>query len=112
MPTASNGRVAIVTGAAHGIGAATVRHLATRGWHIAGADLDETALEAVAAETGAVPVACDVGSEAEVERLVAVARTRFGRIDAIVSNAGISIAASHPSRPRRWRGGTGCSPPT
>ena len=96
MPTDSNGRVAIVTGAAHGIGAATARHLARQGWHIAGADLDEAALEAVADETGAVPVACDVGSEAQMERLVAVARTRFGRIDAIVSNAGISMAGFAP----------------
>ncbi len=96
MPTTSNGRVAIVTGAAHGIGAATARHLARRGWRIAGADLDEAALAAVATETGAVPVACDVGREAEVERLIAVARTRFGRIDAIVSNAGISISGFVP----------------
>jgi NAD(P)-dependent dehydrogenase (short-subunit alcohol dehydrogenase family) len=89
MPTDSEGRVAIVTGAARGIGAAVTRHLARRGWRIAGADVDETALAAVAAETGAVPVHCDVGGEADVERLVAVARTRFGCIDAVVSNAGI-----------------------
>ena len=43
---------------------------------------------AAAAETGGVAIACDVGSEADVERLVAVARARLGRIDAIVSNAG------------------------
>jgi NAD(P)-dependent dehydrogenase (short-subunit alcohol dehydrogenase family) len=92
MATDGDGRVAIVTGAAHGIGAATARHLARRGWRIAGADLDEAPLEGLAGETGAVPVHCDVGREAEVERLVAVARTRFGRIDAIVSNAGISVA--------------------
>jgi len=37
-----------------------------------------------------VGVACDVGREADIDRLVALARTHFGRIDAIVSNAGIS----------------------
>ena len=89
MPTDREGRVAIVTGAARGIGAAITEHLTRRGWRIAGADLDEASLAAVAAETGAVPVHCDVGSEADVERLVAVARARFGRIDAVVSNAGI-----------------------
>src|SRR5262245_31785409 len=94
MPTDSEGRVAIVTGAARGIGAAVTRHLARRGWRVAGADVDEAALAAVAAETGAVPVDCDVGGEADVERLVAVARTRFGRIDGVVSNAGIGGFAS------------------
>jgi len=81
--------VAIVTGAAHGIGAAAARRLAMRGWRIAGADLDGEALAKVATETGGVAVQCDVGNEGDVERLVAVTRARFDRIDAIVSNAGI-----------------------
>jgi hypothetical protein len=96
-------RVAVVTGAAHGIGAATARHLARRGWRIAGADLDGAALDAMAAETGCVAVACDVGSEAGVERLVAVARTRFGRIDAVASNAGIGgFAPLHETTLDAW----------
>jgi NAD(P)-dependent dehydrogenase (short-subunit alcohol dehydrogenase family) len=86
-----NGRAVIVTGAAHGIGAAIARHLASLGWKVAAADLDGEALAPLAAEIGAVALACDVGSEADVERLVAVTRTRLGRIDAIVSNAGIGM---------------------
>lgn len=82
-------RSVIVTGAAHGIGAGTARHLAARGWRVACADMDGDALTAVAAETGGVAVQCDVGREADVERLIAVARAHLGRIDAIVSNAGI-----------------------
>jgi NAD(P)-dependent dehydrogenase (short-subunit alcohol dehydrogenase family) len=83
-------RAAIVTGAAHGIGSAIARRLAHAGWHIACVDLDIDSAAALARQIAGVAIEADVGSEADVERLVAVARTRFGRIDAIVSNAGIS----------------------
>jgi len=83
-------RTAIVTGAARGIGAGVARLLAAVGWKIACADIDGAAADATAAEIGGVAIQCDVGSEADVERLVTVARARLGRIDAIVSNAGMS----------------------
>ena len=82
-------RSVIVTGAAHGIGAGIARTLAARGWRVACADMDGDALAAVAGESGGVAVQCDVGQELDVERLIAVAREHLGRIDAIVSNAGI-----------------------
>jgi len=83
-------RGVIVTGAARGIGRAVARHLAQQGWRVALADIDaEAVAAAAAAEAGGVAIACDVGSETDVERLVAVARARLGRIDAIVSNAGL-----------------------
>jgi len=56
---------------------------------VALADIDCEAVCAAAAEFGGVAVQADVGSEADVEHLVAVARARMGRIDAIVSNAGL-----------------------
>jgi NAD(P)-dependent dehydrogenase (short-subunit alcohol dehydrogenase family) len=83
-------RAGIVTGAARGIGRAVARHLASAGWMIACADVDAAGVGPVAAAIGGVAIEADVASEADVEHLLAVARTRFGRIDAIVSNAGIA----------------------
>jgi NAD(P)-dependent dehydrogenase (short-subunit alcohol dehydrogenase family) len=52
---------------------------------------------------GGAGVACDVGNEADIERLVAVARARAGRIDAVVSNAGIgAFAALAETTLERW----------
>jgi NAD(P)-dependent dehydrogenase (short-subunit alcohol dehydrogenase family) len=90
MAERQRGGGVIVTGAARGIGRAIAGHLARRGWQVALADIDGEAVGIPAAEIGGVGIACDVGSEADVEHLVAVARARLGRIDAIVSNAGSS----------------------
>src|SRR5262245_8957712 len=84
-----DGKVVIVTGAGHGIGASIARTLASEGWQVLCADIERDKALSVAADIGASAAECDVGSEVEIERLVALARTRFGRIDAIVSNAGI-----------------------
>ena len=85
----ANARSVIVTGAANGIGAGIARLLAAQGWRVACADMDEEAVTAIARETGGIAAQCDMGREADVERLIAVTRTHLGRIDAIVSNAGI-----------------------
>jgi len=89
MLEADKKRATVVTGAGHGIGAGIARRLAACGWHVVCADMDADAVGAVASEIGGVGVHCDVGSEADVGRLVAVTRARYGRIDAIVSNAGV-----------------------
>ena len=89
MLEADKKRATVVTGAGHGIGVGIARRLAACGWHVVCADMDADAVGAVASEIGGVGVHCDVGSEAEVGRLVAVTRARYGRIDAIVSNAGV-----------------------
>jgi NAD(P)-dependent dehydrogenase (short-subunit alcohol dehydrogenase family) len=86
-------RAAIVTGAAHGIGRGVASHLAQCGWQVILADIDGAAASEAATEMGGAGVACDVGNEADIERLVAVARARAGRIDAVVSNAGIGAFA-------------------
>jgi NAD(P)-dependent dehydrogenase (short-subunit alcohol dehydrogenase family) len=96
-------RGAIVTGAAHGIGRGVSSHLATAGWQVILADIDGDAASAAAAEIGAMATSCDVGNEADVERLVAVARLRLGRIDAIVSNAGVGrFAPLHETTLAGW----------
>ena len=94
MPATSSrfaGKVAIVTGGASGIGLATTRRFVSEGARVVVGDLDEAALEPVAKELGdaVATVPCDVSSEPDVERLVATAGERFGRLDIAFANAGI-----------------------
>jgi NAD(P)-dependent dehydrogenase (short-subunit alcohol dehydrogenase family) len=83
--------VAIVTGAAEGIGWATAQRLAVDGYHVALLDLRAEAALARATALGPrhLGLACDVTSEANVEAAVSDVVARFGRIDALVNNAGI-----------------------
>jgi citronellol/citronellal dehydrogenase len=82
--------VAIVTGAADGIGWATAQRLAADGWRVALLDLRAETAQARAAELGAqhLGLACDVTSESDVSEAVATVVARHGRIDALVNNAG------------------------
>ena len=88
-----DGRVAIVTGAAGVIGAATVRLLAERGARIVAIDRRAEDLEAVIrdlpASAEALAVGADVTVEHDVVRYVGAAMDRFGRIDVFFNNAGI-----------------------
>ena len=89
-----DGRVALVTGAARGIGAATALRLAQEGARVALADLDAAGVEQAAAqiaEGGAETLAltCDVADAAAVQRTVEQAAERFGQLDILVNNAGI-----------------------
>ena len=87
-----SGRVALVTGGARGIGLAIGRRLAADGARVALVDLDKSAVEAAAGELGAASMAvvADVTRTDEVERAVAVVDTRWGRLDIVVNNAGIT----------------------
>lgn len=89
------GKVAIVTGAAHGIGRAACAMFGERGARVVAADIDEVAGEETAAmvrEAGgeAVFVRTDVSEPAEVERMVDTAVREYGRLDFAHNNAGIA----------------------
>jgi 3-hydroxybutyrate dehydrogenase len=90
-------KVAIVTGAASGIGKEIARTYAREGARVVIADLNQTAADATAAELGgpqkALAVAMDVTDERQVESGVARTVEQFGKIDVLVSNAGIQIVA-------------------
>lgn len=84
-------RVAVVTGAGDGIGWATAQRLAQDFAHVVIADVRADVAEKRAAELGAghLGLGCDVTSEADVIALMKKVKERFGRIDALVNNAGI-----------------------
>ncbi|MFF4177956.1 bifunctional aldolase/short-chain dehydrogenase [Streptomyces sp. NPDC001750] len=91
-------RIALVTGAASGIGRATAKRLAAEGACVVIADLDLAKAEAAAAEIGgpdvAVGVAADVSDEAAVRAMTDAAVLAFGGLDLVVNNAGLSLSKS------------------
>jgi NAD(P)-dependent dehydrogenase (short-subunit alcohol dehydrogenase family) len=89
--TSLQGKIAVVTGGASGIGAACVRHLAACGAKVAIADRLEEAGQALARELGAnaLAVAVDVADEASCRRMIEATLTRFGRLDVAVNCAGV-----------------------
>lgn len=89
-------RTALITGAANGIGAATARRFARDGYNVALVDLLQSG-QAVADDIGrekALFVAADVADVDGVERAVAATLARFGGLDVLVNNAGVSLPKS------------------
>ena len=86
------GRTAIVTGAASGIGKATATALAAAGTRVVIADIDEEGARAVAEELGyndrAIAVQCDVSGAGAFDRVRDAALEQFGRVDIVMNNAG------------------------
>jgi NAD(P)-dependent dehydrogenase (short-subunit alcohol dehydrogenase family) len=84
-------KVAVVTGAARGIGLATTKLFIDQGWRVAMVDRDEDALHAAAAGLNeASPFVRDVSVPDQVEDMVKSVIRTFGRIDAVVNNAGVA----------------------
>ncbi|MET0373630.1 MAG: SDR family oxidoreductase [Rhizorhabdus sp.] len=88
------GKVAVITGAGAGFGAAFAAALASRGTQVALLDIDVPAAQNVAAEIGvqAIALKCDVASTASVESAVARVIERFGGVDILINNAGLHSA--------------------
>jgi NAD(P)-dependent dehydrogenase (short-subunit alcohol dehydrogenase family) len=92
------GRVAIVTGAGHGIGHATVLALAAAGADVVAVDIDEPGAERAAAVVAAagrrsLAVAADVGDVPSIDRMVGQVVKAFGHVDVLVNNAGVTRRA-------------------
>ena len=79
-------KVAIVTGGSSGIGEATAKELAKRGWQVA----------SMTRNTGEKEFRGDVGQDADCRRVVKAVLDKWGRIDALVNNAGTTKAVPHP----------------
>lgn len=98
-------KTALVTGAARGIGLATTRLFLEEGWQVAMIDRDtETLAEAAAALTDVHGIDCDVSVPAQVTAMIAETLETFGRIDALVNNAGVAdFGPIEETSFERWR---------
>ncbi|ERM95587.1 hypothetical protein AMTRI_Chr08g207620 [Amborella trichopoda] len=84
------GKVAVITGGARGIGEATARLFSRHGAKVVIADINDVSGEALAASLpGALYVHCDVSQESDVCNLIDRALTRYGRLDILFNNAGV-----------------------
>jgi NAD(P)-dependent dehydrogenase (short-subunit alcohol dehydrogenase family) len=96
--------VAVVTGAAQGIGRRVAERLADEGYVLALVDLREPTETLAAAGAGSLALTCDVSADADVAAVVEQVSERFGRVDVVVNNAGISlIAPAEDTTTEQWR---------
>ncbi len=84
-------RVALITGANRGIGFEAAKQLLGLGYQVLLSGRDPEAVERAAAEIGAVPLVLDVTRADDAEAAVRFVRERFGRLDALVNNAGVLL---------------------
>ncbi|WP_323035412.1 SDR family oxidoreductase [Pararhodobacter sp.] len=98
-------KIALVTGAARGIGLATTKLFLELGWQVAMIDRDLPALDSASADlTGAQKFYCDVSIPAEVEATLPAVLKHFGQIDALINNAGVAdFGPIEDTNFTRWR---------
>ena len=89
MSAQFEGKVALITGGASGIGEACVRLFAERGARVAVADVDQARAETVAASVSGYAAPIDISDEHQVERVTAEVERTLGPIDILVANAGV-----------------------
>ena len=92
------GRVAVVTGAASGMGRATAQRLAAERMQVCALDIDGDAVQAVAEPVGALGLVCDVSDPEQVDAAFAQCVEHFGSLDLVHLNAGVGV---------RWSGDIG-----
>jgi NAD(P)-dependent dehydrogenase (short-subunit alcohol dehydrogenase family) len=96
MPPASQ-KVALVTGAARGIGLAVAKRFLAEGWRVALLDIEgqllRDAVAGLASPDSTMALSCDVSDATAVTGALAEIERRFGRLDALVNNAGIAVFA-------------------
>ncbi|KIV80261.1 hypothetical protein PV11_07774 [Exophiala sideris] len=87
----TSAKVAILTGAASGMGEVLARDLVNKGWHVACLDIQKEAGEALVAELGdkAIFIQCDIADYDEQAKAYTEVWNKFGRLDALLANAGI-----------------------
>ena len=93
------GKVAIITGGASGIGKACAIEFARLGAQVVVVDVNESAATSVAKEIGGLALACDVSDETAVNDMVAKAESHFGPIDVLFNNAGIATGGNPLTTP-------------
>jgi short-subunit dehydrogenase len=91
--------VVVVTGAASGIGRATAIALADRGASVVGVDRDTAALAELAGRTGGLAIDVDIADPAHATNVVDETVAKFGRLDAVVANAGVGYVGRFAEMP-------------
>ncbi|HEY6598878.1 MAG TPA: SDR family oxidoreductase [Pseudomonadales bacterium] len=92
-------RVAVITGAASGIGAACARAFAKQGAKVVVVDINANGARTVAKEIGGVAIPCNIAKEAEVDALVAQTQRDVGPIDVFFNNAGVATGGNPLTTP-------------